>query len=123
MEQIIASSLQFMAMLSAALLCLLFLLSGILYHKAYISMKKTKIIGSLAWLFYAISFKFFAVLLAFGALWVTGNSDIATFNAFNGVPNIILLVALLYFIEASISTPQETKKSLKKVDEKDIRKI
>jgi hypothetical protein len=113
---------QFLSMATATIIAVAAFIAGMLYHKAYLEMKRTKIIGALMWFLYAISAKFAIIVLSFGILWSQG-IDLATFNAMQSVPNFIVIWALLNFLYRSVSTPEETKKCLKTVDSKDLRKI
>jgi len=113
---------QFISMATATIIAVAAFIAAMLYHKAYLEMKKTKIIGALMWLLYSISVKFAIIVLSFGVLWSQG-IDLATFNAMQSLPNFIVILALLNFLYRSVATPEETKKCLKEVDKKDLRKI
>jgi hypothetical protein len=114
--------LQYITMLSAGAIVLLSLIGAFLYRKAYRQMKRSKIIGALAFLLFAIAIKFIFVLMAFSLVW-RSDIDLATFNSVNLLPNILVMWALWRFIYTSIETPKEAKDCLSKVDKKDIRKI
>ena len=118
----VMDKIQFLTMISAGILFIVSLIATELYWKAYCQMKKTRIIGSLALLLLSISIKFLFVIVAFMLVW-TESLDLTAFNAMNFVPNLLMILALMYFVHSSISSNGQAKEVLAKVDDKDIRKI
>ena len=117
----ILSIAQYLAMITASIVFVAFLIAGNLYLKAYKEMKRTKIIGSLMWLLYAISAKFLFVVISFMMVWAQ-DLQLQTFNAIQSIPNILLIFAIMNFVHRSIATPTHTKKAFEKLDKKDVRK-
>ena len=112
---------QYIAMITASIVFVAFLIAGNLYLKAYKEMKKTKIIGALMWLIYAMSAKFLFVVISFMMVWAQ-DLQLQTFNAIQSIPNILLIWAIMNFVHRSIATPTHTKKAFEKLDKKDVRK-
>ena len=91
----VLDKIQFLTMISAGILFIVSLIATELYWKAYCQMKKTRIIGSLALLLLSISIKFLFVIVAFMLVWIE-SLDLTAFNAMNFVPNLLMILALMY---------------------------
>jgi hypothetical protein len=115
---------QFFSMVISFLVAISALICASLYKRAYIEMKKTKIILSIAMVFYAVALKFFWTGFGYFLIFLHWELyDPYMFNATNSIPNIFLLWAIINFIHLSIKTPNQTKDCLKEIDGKDIRQI
>jgi hypothetical protein len=115
---------QFISLILSALILVTSIIAGSLYLKAYYQMKKTAIILSVSLMLYAIALKFMVTSMGYFFIFTQYQDyDPYFFNALNGFPNVILLLAVMNFVHQSIKTPEKAKDCLKQINDTDIRKI
>jgi len=102
-----------------ALITCVSLYATILYRGAFIKMKRTRMIGSVYYLLASICFSslWFLILIVSRA-YELNLYDYMVISYIWCIPRIPVLVALIYFIYASLSPPDTTYKDFEKAHKK-----